>query len=43
MMTGTERDDLPRRRAAARRTAWILAAIAVAIFGAFVLSGILGR
>jgi hypothetical protein len=37
------KDDLASRRAAVRRTALILAAVALAIFGAFILSGALGR
>ncbi len=35
--------DLNARRARARRTAWVLAAVAAAIFATFVLSGVLGR
>jgi hypothetical protein len=33
------RDDLARRRAGARRTAWIIAAIAIAFFVASLLQG----
>ena len=36
-------DDLSARRARARRTAWVLAAVAAVIFATFVLSGVLGR
>jgi hypothetical protein len=35
--------ELEQRRAAARRTAWILGAIAIVIFVTFIMSGILGR
>jgi len=35
--------DLAVRRAAARRTALWLALVALAIFAAFVLSGVMGR
>jgi hypothetical protein len=35
--------DLQQRRAAARRTAWILGAIVIVIFVSFILSGVLGR
>ena len=35
--------DLQQRRSAARRTAWLLAAIVVLIFTAFILSGVLGK
>ena len=36
----TRNDDIEAQRAAARRTAWILAAVAVAVFvGFFVLQG----
>jgi hypothetical protein len=36
-------DDLLRKRAAARRTAWVLGAVALAIFAAFIMTGIIGR
>lgn len=44
-MTGKhdEDQDLRRQRSNAVRTAWVLAAIAAAIFVAFVLSGVLGQ
>jgi len=35
--------ELKQRRAAARRTAWVLGAVAIAIFTLFIMSGILGR
>jgi hypothetical protein len=35
--------NLEQRRAAARRTAWILGAIVVVIFVSFIMSGVLGR
>ena len=38
-----EERDLRRQRSNAVRTAWVLAAIAAAIFVAFVLSGVLGQ
>ncbi len=41
--TGLGQDELRQRRAAARRTAWILAAVALAIFTAFFISGVVGR
>lgn len=34
--------DPASRRAGVRRTAWIVAAIAVGIYAAFVLSGVIG-
>jgi hypothetical protein len=36
-------NELARRRAAARKTAWKLAVVALVIFGMFILSGVLGR
>lgn len=39
----TQGNELARRRAAARKTAWALAAVALVIFAAFVISGITGR
>lgn len=35
--------DLEQRRAAARRTAWILAAVAFVIFAVFIASGVSGH
>jgi len=35
--------NIQQRRAAARKTAWLLAVVVVAIFTAFVLSGVLGK
>jgi len=32
-----------KRRAAARKTAWKLAVVALVIFGMFLLSGVVGR
>lgn len=46
-MTGQSKEqeqrDLRRRRSNAVRTAWVLAVIALIIFAAFVLSGVLGQ
>lgn len=39
MKKAPARDDLARRRAGARRTAWIIAAIAIAFFVASLLQG----
>ena len=39
----TEGPDVEQQRSRAVVTAWILAGLAVAIFVAFVLSGVLGR
>jgi len=39
----TDSRELEQRRAAAYRTAWILAAVAFAIFAAFIASGVMGR
>ena len=36
-------DDAPSRRNRARRTAWLVGGIAVAIYVAFILSGVIGR
>ena len=33
----------PAQRAAAKRTAWVLGAIAIAVYAAFVASGVVGR
>jgi hypothetical protein len=35
--------ELRERRAAARRTAWILAAVVLVIFTTFFLTGVMGR
>lgn len=32
----------PRKRAAARRTVWVLALVALAIYAAFILGGVFG-
>lgn len=40
---GMKESHLQQQRAAARRTAWLLGAIAVAVFTAFILSGVLGK
>lgn len=37
-----DRDELRRRRSRALRTAWVLVAVALAIYGAFILSGVFG-
>jgi hypothetical protein len=42
-MNAKDHAEIAARRAAARRTASVLGAIAVAIFTAFVLSGVVGR
>ena len=34
--------DVAARRRAAARTAWVIAGIAVAVYAAFILSGVLG-
>ncbi|HWT14797.1 MAG TPA: hypothetical protein VN581_03355 [Patescibacteria group bacterium] len=41
-MTSTDLRELDARRAAAKRTAWIVAGVVFAIYGMFWLSGILG-
>jgi len=38
-----EQRDLQRQRSRAVRTAWALAAIALLIFAAFIISGVLGE
>lgn len=38
-----DHDELKQRRAAARRTAWILGLVALLIFSIFMLTGITGR
>lgn len=43
MMTDLDRDDLQAQRRRAVKTAWVLAAVAIAVFTAFVLSGVLGN
>ncbi len=40
--TPTDRQQATARRGAVRRTVLILAAIAVAVYAAFILSGVLG-
>ena len=42
-VTGMDEQDLAQRRAAARRTAWILAAVAFGIFVLFFMTGVTGR
>jgi len=41
-MEMTNGDDINHRRGRAVKTAWLLAAIALLIFIAFILSGVLG-
>ncbi|MEE4217262.1 MAG: hypothetical protein V2I48_06620 [Xanthomonadales bacterium] len=41
MMTGTQQDEMQARRKRAVKTAWLLAAVAITVFIAFLLSGIL--
>jgi hypothetical protein len=41
-MTPVDTRDLDARRAAAKRTAWIVAGVVLAIYGLFWLGGILG-
>ena len=41
-MASTDTRELDARRAAARRTAWIVAGVVLTIYGLFWLSGILG-
>ncbi|HLM53375.1 MAG TPA: hypothetical protein VK325_07280 [Pseudoxanthomonas sp.] len=36
-------NDVPQRRKRAARTAWVIAALAVAIYAGFILSGVLGQ
>ena len=43
MMHAEPTSTIDTRRAAARRTAWIMAGVALTIFGLFWLSGIAGR
>ncbi len=43
MGTDISRDELARRRGNARRTALILAAVVLAIFVAFLVTGVTGR
>jgi hypothetical protein len=38
-----DRSELARRRSAARRTALLLAFVALAIFAAFFMTGVIGR
>jgi hypothetical protein len=42
-MNAMNDDDINARRAAARRTAWVVGGIVIAIYTAFVLSGVIGR
>ena len=42
-MTPMTEAQIAARRARARRTAWIVGAIAVAVYVAFILSGVLSR
>lgn len=42
MMNDTQQDALQARRKRAVKTAWLLAAVAITVFVAFLLSGILG-
>lgn len=42
MMSGTQQNELQARRKRAVKTAWLLAAVAITVFVAFLLSGILG-
>lgn len=42
-MAPSRMDDLQERRSRAVKTAWLLAAVAVAVFTAFVLAGVLGK
>ncbi len=42
-MTDIDREELARRRGNARRTAWILALIVLAIFVTFLVTGVTGR
>lgn len=41
-MSGTQRDEMQLKRKRAVKTAWLLAAVAITVFVAFLLSGILG-
>ena len=42
-MTAMSPDETNARRAAARRTAFVIGGIVIAIYTAFVLSGVIGR
>jgi hypothetical protein len=42
-MTRNATSELDQRRAAARRTAWIVAGVVFAIYGLFWLSGVVGQ
>jgi hypothetical protein len=42
LMELTEHDDIRNRRRRAVKTAWALAIVAIMIFVAFILSGVLG-
>jgi hypothetical protein len=41
-MGPAEQDDIAQRRRRAVRTAWLLAAVAFAVFAAFIWSGVKG-
>ena len=41
-MDQADRDDITARRRRAVRTAWLLAAVAFAVFAAFIWSGVKG-
>jgi len=41
MMSGTQQDQMQLKRKRAVKTAWLLAAVAITVFVAFLLSGIL--
>ena len=43
MNRNPDTETTPAQRAAAKRTAWVLGAIAVALYAAFVASGVIGR
>jgi hypothetical protein len=42
-MNATNDPEVHARRASARRTAWVIGGIVIAIYAAFVLSGVIGR
>lgn len=39
----TEAEIAARRRSGVRRTAWLVGAVAIAVYVAFLLSGVLGK
>ncbi|WP_374012528.1 hypothetical protein [Pseudoxanthomonas koreensis] len=41
MTTPTDNQDIARRRKAAVRTAWVVGVIAIGVYVAFILSGVL--